>query len=124
MLNSIENALNKVDELPIDDCVSLYRIFKYTPEELKKFSSELKQKIKEKDGFYFKEDKYKIYNPEAVSDIIDFMILRNDKMLAAKILMGADPRGYVNTVCIDYTDYEPDESISEAENKKSNDKNK
>jgi len=109
MINSIEEALNKVDdELVIDDCVSLYWAFKYAPETLKKFSLELKQKAHDPAEFYFKERKYKIYNSSAVSELAEFMALKNDKMLAAKIEMNADPRNYITTACVDYGTAEHD----------------
>jgi hypothetical protein len=104
MINFIDDALDKADDIVIDDCASLYWIFRHGPEELKKFNAELKSKEKEKEGFYFKGNKYKIYGPATVSELIDFMILKNDKMLPDKIAMNADPRKimYELTACLDY----------------------
>ena len=102
MIGSIEEALNVSDELVIDDCVSLYYVFQMSHENLKKFNAELKSNAKDKEGFYFKGERYHFYSPAAVAELIDFMILKNDKMLPDKIVMNADPRNYVNTVCVNY----------------------
>ena len=117
MLNSIEEALSKTDELVIDDCAALCRVFqynseviksnsgeiiKYNFEELKKFNDNLKSKISSKEGFYFQDKKHHFYNPGAVSEIIDFMVLKNEKMLFDRIIMNANPGKYESTACLNY----------------------
>ena len=106
MLKDISEALNLADELVIDDCASLYWVFQNPPEKLKKFYEELKLNLNSKEGFYFDTKKYRFYNIPAVQEIVDFMIRHNDKMLLEKIIMNADPRQYITTVCIHYGDEE------------------
>jgi hypothetical protein len=126
MAKTLDEACNLADSFVLDDSANLLKIMlKCNPGELSKFNAELIKKENEKEGVCYLGHKYKFYNPMDVSEVIDFILSNKINYsppstcsLISKIVQNADPRGYFNTVCINYDTEEAYVSSKPSKDKK------